>query len=85
MDCKYYLKLTYHLFGGLVFILYLYHMEANNEVKVRFNYGRVVAVLDRKDLDAWVLGADLYQPFMYTIHGIGEVTDVEKYKKHLVD
>ena len=55
------------------------------EIKVRFNYGRVIATFDNREaLDAWVLDADLHDPYMYTIHGIGEVTDVMRLKKTLI-
>lgn len=58
-------------------------MSTINEVKIRFNYGRVVAVLNKEDLNQWVLNSDLHQPFMYTIHGIGAVTDVDRYINNL--
>jgi len=55
-------------------------------IQVRFNYGRKIASFDNREaLEKWVKTAanDLYQPFMYTIHGIGEVTDVMRLNKTL--
>ena len=44
----------------------------------------MVAVFDNQDdLDNWIKGSDLHQEFMYTIHGIGEIKDLSKYKKTL--
>ena len=55
----------------------------SNDITIRFNFGRQVAVFDSKEeMDAWVKNCDLYQEFMYTIHGAGEV-NLEKYKKTL--
>lgn len=53
-------------------------------IYVRFNYGRMVAAFSNvEDLKNWVKKSDLYQPFMYTIHGHGGETDLVKYKKSL--
>jgi hypothetical protein len=39
-------------------------------ITVRFNHRRYVASFDSiKDLNRWLLGADLHQAFMYTLHG----------------
>ena len=56
-----------------------------SEFTIRFNHGRVVATFDDKDtMDNWIKNSDLYQPFMYTIHGLGEVRNLEKYKDQLL-
>jgi hypothetical protein len=53
---------------------------------IRFNFGRLVAHFDTiDDLDNWVLNADLYQPFMYTVHGITQTNCLEKYKKYITN
>lgn len=56
------------------------------DVTIRFNHGRMVATFDnQKDLDKWLrfYGNDFKEPFMYTIHGLGEVKCVDKYIKTL--
>jgi hypothetical protein len=52
------------------------------DITIRFNGGRYVASFDTiEDLTNWVRNSDLYQPFMYTIHGMGEIIDLDKFKK----
>lgn len=44
----------------------------------------MVATFDDKEtMDKWILNCDLNEEYMYTIHGLNEVTDIEKYKKIL--
>lgn len=55
-----------------------------NDIVIRYNFGRMVAVFsNKKDLDNWVKNSELYQPFMYTIHGHNGEVALEKYKKKL--
>jgi hypothetical protein len=54
------------------------------DITIRFNGGGYVASFDTiEDLINWVRNSDLYHPFMYTIHGIGEIVDLEKFKKNI--
>ena len=54
-------------------------------ITIRFNFRRYVASFDTlNDLNNWLRGSDLYQGFMYTIHGHNGETNLEKYKKSLV-
>ena len=54
------------------------------DITIRFNYRRMVAVFESiEDLNNWLKKSDLYQEFMYTIHGHGGETDLQKYKKSL--
>lgn len=46
----------------------------------------MVAVFDNQDeLNRWLdmYGDDFTEPFMYTIHGLGDITTVEDYQKKL--
>ena len=55
-----------------------------DDITIRFNHGRMVAVFDNQDdLDNWVKNCDLHQEFMYTIHGHSGEKCLEKYKKTL--
>lgn len=57
-----------------------------NDIVIRFNRGRMVAVFDNQDdLNRWLdmYGDDFTEPFMYTIHGLGDITTVEDYQKKL--
>jgi hypothetical protein len=56
------------------------------DITIRFNYGRMVATFDNQDgLNQWInsYGSEIHQPFMYTIHGMGDVKCLEKYMKTL--
>jgi len=60
----------------------------SQDITIRFNHGRMVSTFDNQDdLNQWLnaYGADFYQPFMYTIHGMGSVKCVEKYMKTLLN
>jgi len=57
-----------------------------SNITIRFNNGRMVSAFDDKEgLDRWIkfYGDDFAEPYMYTIHGHGDVKCFEKYKKSL--
>jgi hypothetical protein len=55
--------------------------DADN-ITIRFNHGRMIAAFDSQaDMDRWLksYANDFYQVFMYTIHMVGQILDLEKY------